>query len=322
MSTRSLLISYDAEKKIFLWAQKYQDGYANTQILNEYFPGDAGRELIKKMVYEPLEIRKYGVDLETCEFRPGSYNHGSGPIFTDLDDVKKSFAEFVEWLSHFDGPEYTSFLPGDTWLEFESDSFYPEPSRGETDTERHLRAELDELFHCLFVRARGHLESGALIPDLRPRAKRAENARYRYAYMPNFVNGLVEKYPDKVKCDLSSPDVQAEINEDFNMLFGCRDGWPEFQRCTGARLIYARTDGFICFKINPRYMANRADVVRIRRNVLDGGVAEFYKLRTIKGVTVLEEIPGRVEEWSPAAFRLKFREATALQACMPTGIFS
>lgn len=317
MSTRSLLVSYDPEKKIFLWCQKFHDGYANTEILNEFFPGDAGRELMNKMISEPCEIRTFGVDLAACDFRPGSYNHGSGPIFSDINDAKKSFEEFKEWIQHFDGPEYTSFLPGNTWLEFETDSFYPEPKPGEDPFYIKLRAELGELFHFLLVRARGHLEKGALIPDLVPRAKKAIPGKHSYAYAANFVNGIAARYPERVLLNLADPEIQKEINEDFNIMFGCRDGWPEFQRVTGAKLILARNDGRIFFKINPRFMANHANVVAVRRNEFLMG-AEFYKLRTKAGVKRLEKLPDEVSSVDPLKFRVKFREATALQTCMPT----
>lgn len=318
MSTRSVIIRYNSESGNFETAYKHHDGYANTGILNLFYNTPEKAEAFLNAIMKPgVELRTLAPTLEACSIETNDY-YGYSVLASPLANDKPE--KYLPRLIHHGDAEYITLYTPHGWKEFPviHGSFFKEKQiQDEEDLAwqermRKNNAELVALWH--HVKA---LAAGAPMPSAQ--TERLGESRWAYLYGDKALKPEEKLYP------LGSKEALEIQNTIANELLGCNsaNAWQEFVRCTNAKLLFVHKCGEVCFKINPRLMKNKANVVKVYLNPDSSyGQAEFFKVSTTKTGKKIQEISCHCAGYARShskrnTFLEIFREFTALQTHFP-----
>ena len=317
MSTRSVIIRYNTNTGNFETAYKHHDGYANTGYLNVFYNTPKKAEAFLAAIMKPgVELRGLAPTVEACEIEQNKhYGYTLYPAPVATDRPEKYLPGLI---SHGDAEFITLYTPHG-WKEFAVESghfFKASKIRSEeyadyAERMKKSNSELVALWH--HVKA---LATGAPMPS-EPRDRRGE-PRWGYIY-----GGKALPIEQRLFA-MGTQEYSQVLNTTAKELFNCSDGWSEFFSCTGAQVLYVEKSGEVCFKINPRFMANKANVVKC---ILWPGnayaTAEFYKTSTKDGKKELTRLDNSASGYpcnhkeQRYRFLDAFRQLTALQTFNP-----
>lgn len=321
MSTRSVIIRYNAESGNFETAYKHHDGYANTGILNLFYNTPEKASAFLNAIMRPgVELRTLRTKLEQCDIADDMNGYHTFEAPSDDEDLEKYIPAAIR---HCDAEYITLYTPHG-WKEFALfDGIYFSEERMKEEEDLSYLSRMQENNETLeiFVAYLRQLAKGKYSPDSWPEPTNARQGELRWGYLygDNALTTEEKLYP------LGSKEALAIQNTIANELLGCNsaNAWQEFVRCTNAKLLFVHKCGEVCFKINPRLMKNKANVVKIYLNPgATYGQAEFFKVSTTKTGKKIQEISCHCAGYARShsknyTFLEIFREFTALQTHFP-----
>lgn len=317
MSTRSVIIRYNASTGKFDCAYKHHDGYANTGILNLLYNTPEKAEAFLNAIMRPgVELRTLRAKLELCDIAENMNGYHTFDTPKNNENLEKYIPAA---LRHCDAEYITLYTPKG-WKEFallDCVYFSEERIKEEEDLSYLGRMIQNNKTLELFVEYMRRLVMAAPLPE----DDSARPGKLEWGY----IWGDKHLTPEEKLFPLDSQEAKSVCNLIAKDAFGCKssNAWEEFTQCTGARLLYVSKAREVCFRINPRLMANKANVVKVLiypENSWCG--AEFYKVSTGKNGKKIKEIPcycaGHPLSFSDThSFLEIFRNHTALQTHFP-----
>lgn len=316
MSTRAVIIRYNAELKQFETAYKHHDGYGIAGYLNVHYTTPEKQEaFLNAIMQAKKELRDLAPTVEALEIAADDYY---GPTFTTLEEQSKK-EEFIRDVISYGDAEYIIVHTPIGWQEFSPYyTYYHESKDIKLERPQDVAAaanmmdsnnELDELYYLLI-----DLEAAA---NGTPAAWPKENPRpgdIRWGY----IWGKDALSPEDYLYPVNSSEARKIADKACNELMGCSKGWAEFQQVTGATLLNVTKGHELYIKINPRSMANKANIIKLQLRPGEMcGYASFGKIVTRKGVKKLEKLDGFWQDVENNRFLHKFREITGLQTFSP-----
>ena len=321
MSTRSVIIRYNAESGNFETAYKHHDGYANTGILNLFYDTpEKAEEFLNAIMRPGVELRTLRAKLEQCDIADDMNGYHTFEAPSDDEELVKYIPAAIR---HCDAEYITLYTPHG-WKEFALlDGIYFSEERMKEEEDLSYLSRMQENNETLeiFVDYLRQLAEGKYSPDSWPEPANARQGELRWGYL----YGDKALKPEEKLYPLGSKEALELQNVIANELLGCNsaNAWQEFVRCTNAKLLFVHKCGEVCFKINPRLMKNKANVVKIYLNPgATYGQAEFFKVSTTKTGKKIQEISCHCAGYARShsknyTFLEIFREFTALQTHFP-----
>lgn len=316
MSTRAVIIRYNAELKQFETAYKHHDGYGIAGYLNVHYTTQEKQEaFLNAIMQDKKELRDLAPTVEALEIATEDYY---GPTATTFEEHATKEKFMREVISHGDA-EYIVVHTPIGWQEFSPYYTYYHDSK-EIKLERpqdvataanmmDSNNELDELYYLLIELEDAANGTPAAWPKENPRPG---DVRWGYIWGKDALSPEEYLYPS------NSPEARKIADKACNTLLGCSKGWAEFQQVTGASLLNVTRGHELYIKINPRFMANKANIIKLQLHPGDMcGSASFGKIVTRKGEKKLEKIGGFWQGVEGNRFLQRFREVTALQTFSP-----
>lgn len=315
MSTRSVIIRYNAESGNFDCAYKHHDGYGNTGYLNLFYNTPEKAQAFLEAIMQPnVELRQLGATVEGCRIADDMNGYHSFEAPAPKENLEKYIPASIR---HCDAEFITLYTPKG-WKEFALlDCVYFSEKRIKEEEDLAYLSRMLENNKTLevFVEYLRSLATNSPLPE-------ADDARPG-EILWGYIWGDKNLTPEQKLHPLGSAEAQNILDHTARSLFGCteKQAWKEFTACTGAKLLYVAKSREICFKINPRYMANKANVVKAM--IWPGnhyGSAEFYKVTTGKYRKKITYMPCECSGYLSGdkySFLENFRQQTALATHFP-----
>lgn len=322
MSTRSVIIRYNTNTGKFDCAYKHHDGYSNAGILNLLYNTPEKAEAFLNAIMRPgVELRVLRATLNLCAIDEERNGYHTFEAPADDEDLVKYIPAAI---SHCDAEFITLYTPHG-WKEFalvDCVYFSEERMKEEEDLSYLSRMKKNNETLEIFVDYLRHLAAGKQWPESWPEPANARTGKLEWGY----IWGDKHLTPEEKLFPLDSQEAKTICNLIAKDAFGCKssNAWEEFTQCTGARLLYVSKAREVCFRINPRLMANKANVVKVLIYPENSWCsAEFYKVSTGKNGKKIKEIScycaGHPLSFSDnhTSFLESFRNHTALQTHFP-----